>query len=195
MLSNAQYLSLAELEAGLEHIRRAPKDQGVLKMIVRRPAVDEREMLAAAELDRGEGLVGDTWKVRISRHSKDGRANIEAQITVMNARAAALVAQSEERWALAGDQLYVDFDLSDDNIPPGTQLAIGSAIIEVSALPHTGCNKFSARFGVEALKFVNSAEGKRLHLRGINTTVIQTGVIRVGDVVTKRRSDQKMDGE
>ena len=185
MLDNAQYLSLAELEAGLEHIRRAPKDQGVLKMIVRRPAVDEREMLATGELDREEGLVGDTWKVRISRHSKDGRANIDAQITVMNARAAALLAQSEERWALAGDQLYVDFDLSDDNIPPGTRLSIGSAVVEVSAVPHTGCNKFSARFGVEALKFVNSPEGKRLHLRGINTTVIQAGVIRVGDVVTK----------
>ena len=185
MLDKAQYLSLSELEAGLDHIRQAPKDSGTLKMIARRPAVDERELLAAGELDREEGLVGDTWKVRISRHSKDSRTNTDAQITVMNARAAALLAQSEERWALAGDQLYVDLDLSDDNIPPGTQLAIGSAIIEVSAVPHTGCQKFSARFGVEAMKFVNSPEGKRLHLRGINTRVIQPGVIRVGDLVRK----------
>jgi MOSC domain-containing protein YiiM len=103
----------------------------------------------------------------------------------MNARAAELLAQTEERWALAGDQLYADFDLSDDNIPPGTQLAIGSAIVEVSALPHTGCNKFSARFGVEALKFVNSPEGKRLHLRGINTRVVRAGSIRVGDAIRK----------
>jgi MOSC domain-containing protein YiiM len=129
--------------------------------------------------------VGDTWKVRGSRHTPDGSANLQAQITVMNARAIALLAQREERWALAGDQLYIDFDLSEDNIPPGTQLAIGSAIIEVSAQPHSGCKKFSDRFGVEAIKFVNSPEGKRLHLRGINTKVIQPGNIRVGDVVKK----------
>src|SRR5215208_7734682 len=103
----------------------------------------------------------------------------------MNVRATALLAQSEERWALAGDQLYVDFDLGDDNIPPGTRLAIGSAVLEVSAQPHTGCKKFSARFGVEAMKFVNSPEGKRLHLRGINTKVVQAGIIRVGDAVKK----------
>jgi MOSC domain-containing protein YiiM len=103
----------------------------------------------------------------------------------MNVRATALLAQSEERWALAGDQLYVDFDLSEDNIPPGARLAIGSAVLEVSAQPHTGCKKFSARFGVEAMKFVNSPEGKRLHLRGINTRVVQAGVIHVGDAVKK----------
>jgi MOSC domain-containing protein YiiM len=103
----------------------------------------------------------------------------------MNARCIELLAQSEERWALAGDQLYVDFDLSEENIPTGTRLKIGSAIIEVSAEPHSGCKKFSARFGVEAMKFVNSPEGKRLHLRGINTKVIQAGTIRVGDIVRK----------
>jgi MOSC domain-containing protein YiiM len=103
----------------------------------------------------------------------------------MNARCTALLAQSEDRWALAGDQLFVDFDLSEDNIPPGTRLAIGSAILEVSAEPHSGCKKFSARFGVEAMKFVNSPEGKRLHLRGINTRVIQGGAIRVGDIISK----------
>lgn len=185
MLDNAQYVSLCELEAGLDHIRRSPKDQGVLKMIVRRPAVDEREVLAGGELDLEEGLVGDTWKVRISRHSKDGRANPEAQITLMNARAVALLAQSEDRWALAGDQLFVDFDLSEENIPPGTRLAIGSAAVEVSAVPHTGCQKFSARFGVEALKFVNSPEGKQLHLRGVNAKVIRAGAIRAGDAISK----------
>jgi hypothetical protein len=109
----------------------------------------------------------------VSRHSKDGLANIDAQITIMNARAIALLAQAEERWALAGDQLYVDFDLSDDNLPAGTRLAIGSAILEVSGEPHTGCKKFSSRFGVEAMKFVNSPEGKHLHLRGINSRVVR----------------------
>jgi hypothetical protein len=185
IMLNVQYLSMTELEAGMDYLRQAPKDYGVLKMIVRRPDVDERETLSEGELNLSEGLVGDTWKVRVSRHSKDGLANINAQITVMNARAIELLAQSEERWALAGDQLYVDFNLSDDNLPPGTRLAIGSAIIEVSSEPHTGCKKFSSRFGVEAMKFVNSPEGKRLHLRGINTKVIQGGTIRVGDVVNK----------
>jgi hypothetical protein len=181
----AEYLSMMELETGLDHIRQAPKNHGTLKMIVCRPNVEERAVLQEGRLDLLEGLVGDTWKVRGSRHTPDGSANLQAQITVMNARAIALLAQREERWALAGDQLYIDFDLSEDNIPPGTQLAIGSAIIEVSAQPHSGCKKFSDRFGVEAIKFVNSPEGKRLHLRGINTKVIQPGNIRVGDVVKK----------
>jgi len=174
---------MKELEAGLDHIRQAPADHGILKMIVRRPSVDEREMVQTGELDSEQGLIGDTWNVRVSAHSKD--ANFNKQITIMNARSIALLAQSEERWSLAGDQLYVDMDLSDDNIPPGTQLAIGSAILQVSPDPHSGCNKFSARFGVEAMKFVNSPEGKRLHLRGINTRVIQAGSIQVGDGVRK----------
>jgi hypothetical protein len=182
---NVQHLSMEELESGMEHIRQSPKDQGTLNMIVRRPRVDEREILHEGELNTTEGLVGDTWNVRVSVHSPDSLPNANKQITIMNTRTIALLAQSEGQWPLAGDQLYVDMDLSDDNLPPGTQIAIGSAILEVSPDPHTGCQKFSSRFGVEALKFVNSPEGKRLHLRGINTRVIQAGVIRVGDVVRK----------
>jgi MOSC domain-containing protein YiiM len=103
----------------------------------------------------------------------------------MNARVAALVAQDKDCWQLAGDQLYLDMDLSADNLPPGTQLAIGSAIIEVTPPPHTGCNKFVARFGLDAMKFVNSPVGQALHLRGINAKVIQPGTIRVGDTAKK----------
>lgn len=180
-----KYLSTIELEAGMEYIRQAPKENGVLKMIVRRPEEDEREIVEQAELDLSEGLVGDNWKARGDKHTADGSANHDAQITVMNARAIEVLAQDVERWSLAGDQLYIDMDLSDDNLPPGTRLAIGSAIIEVSAVPHTGCKKFSARFGVEAMKFVNAPEGKQLHLRGINTKIVQAGVIHVGDVVKK----------
>lgn len=176
---------MTELEAGLGIIRQSPSDQGILKMIVRRPKVDERELVNEAELNLENGLVGDTWKMRGSKATPDGSANIHAQITLMNMRAIALLAQDEARWSLAGDQLFVDFDLSETNLPAGTRIAIGSVILEVSATPHTGCAKFSARFGVDALKFVNSPDGKQLHLRGINTTVIQAGTIRVGDVVRK----------
>lgn len=182
---DTQFLSTQELEAGMDHIRQSPREVGVLKMIVRRPAVDERETVQEAELTLEDGLVGDIWRARGSHHNPDGSALAEAQLTLMNARITELIAQTEDRWPLAGDQLYVDFDLNEDHIPPGTRLAIGSAIVEVSALPHTGCKKFSARFGVEAMKFVNSPEGKQLHLRGINTRVVQSGSIRVGDSIRK----------
>ena len=182
---NVEHLSVTALETGMDHIRQSPKDNGVLKLIARRPNIDEREVINQGQLNLTEGLEGDTWRARGSSHTTDGSPNVNAQITVMNARAIALLAQAEERWSLAGDQLYIDMDLSDENIPPGTRLGIGTAIIEVSAQPHSGCKKFSSRFGVEAMKFVNSPEGKRLHLRGINTKVIQAGTIRVGDVIKK----------
>ena len=185
MINEIKQLTMTELEEGMETIRQSPKDQGMLKMIVRRPSVDEREIVDECELDLAEGLAGDSWKDRGSSHTPDGSANINAQLTIMNARVIALLAQDEARWPLAGDQLYIDMDLSDDNIPPGTRLALGSAAIEVSAQPHTGCKKFSSRFGVDAIKFVNSPEGKQRHLRGINTRVIQAGTIRVGDVLKK----------
>jgi hypothetical protein len=184
-METALHVSKAELEAGMDTIRQSPKEKGTLKMIVRRPKVDERESMEEAELTATDGLVGDTWNVRGSKHTPNHSPLIDAQITIMNARLISLVAQTEDRWPLAGDQLYVDFDLSDENIPSGTRLAIGSTILEVSAVPHTGCNKFSARFGVDALKFVNSQEGKRFHLRGINTRIIQGGMVRVGDAVRK----------
>jgi hypothetical protein len=178
-------LTKAELEAGLDHIRLSPKDGGVLELIVRRPAVDEREVLEEARLDLIKGLVGDTWKVRGSKRTEDGSSHPEMQLNIMNARSVALVAGERERWPLAGDQLYLDLDLSDENLPPGSRLAIGAAIIEVTAIPHNGCLKFKARFGKEAVQFVNSDVGKRLHLRGINAKIIQPGIIRQGDLATK----------
>lgn len=184
-METVTHLTMAELNAGMENIRQAPKNYGVLRMIVRRPQEDNREALQEAELSLEDGLVGDNWKVRGSRRMPDGSASLDAQITIMNARSISLVAQTENRWSLAGDQLYIDLDLSDGNLPPGTQLAIGSAILEVSPVPHNGCNKFSARFGVDAMKFVNTPEGKQLHLRGINTRIIQPGTIHIGDIVRK----------
>jgi MOSC domain-containing protein YiiM len=184
-METVTHLSMTELEAGMEFIRLAPKNYGVLKLIVRRPQEDGRETIQQAELSRTEGLVGDNWRMRGNRHMPGGSANPQTQITIMNARSAALVAQTPDRWPLAGDQLYVDLDLSDDNLPPGTRLAIGTTVLEVSSVPHTGCKKFSDRFGVEAMKFVNTPEGKQLHLRGINTYIVQAGTIHVGDLVRK----------
>lgn len=180
-----KHLSMSELEAGLEHIRQSPKEAGILKMIVRRPNEDEREAVDSAELDLAMGLIGDNWKTRGSRHTPDGAANPDAQITLMNSRTIELLAQSDERWSLAGDQLFIDMDLSTDNLPPGTRLSLGSAVIEVSSAPHTGCKKFAMRYGTDATKFVNSPQGKRLHLRGINARVVQAGRVRIGDVARK----------
>ncbi len=180
-----KHLTMAELEAGLEKIREAPKDEGVLQLIVRRPRIEEREILEEGELDPVKGLLGDSWITRRSSRTADGSAHPEMQLNIINARVAALVAQHKDRWQLAGDQLYIDMDLSAENLPPGTQLAIGSAVVEVTALPHTGCKKFVSRFGLEAMKFVNSTVGRELHLRGINARVVQPGVIRVGQVATK----------
>ncbi len=185
MTTAVQFLTLAEMEAGLETIRQSPKDVGVLKMICRRPKTEEREVLAEGQLDPAHGLVGDNWKTRGSRSTPDGSANPEMQLNLMNARVIELLAQDKSRWQLAGDQLFVDFDLSETNIPPGTRLAIGSAVIEITAPPHLGCKKFAARFGPDAVKFVNSPEGKALHLRGVNAKVITASQIRVGDLVQK----------
>ena len=179
------HLKAEELLAGLDHIRRSPNDEGVLELIVRRQAINDREVIEQAELDLIQGLVGDTWNRRRSTSTPDGSPNLEMQITVMNSRVAALVAQEKDRWQLAGDQLYIDLDLSTENLPAGARLAVGSSVIEVTAPPHLGCQKFVARFGVEAMKFVNSPVGKNLRLRGIHARVIQSGTIRTGDVARK----------
>lgn len=185
-MTMARILTLEEMEAGLDEIRRSPADIGVVKLIVRRPKVNERESLDVGELSLSEGLLGDCWSRPVLRkRSAAATPDFECQITLMNSRAIALVAQESSRWALAGDQFYVDFDLSQANAPPGTKLQLGDAIVQVTALPHSGCRKFAARFGADAVKFVNSNVGKQLRLRGINTTVIQAGIIRVGDAVSK----------
>ena len=178
-------LSYEELQAALSPIRQSPRETGRLEWIVRRPNVDEREVLTEAQLDLTEGLVGDNWQPRGSNRTPDGSASLERQITLMNARVITLLAQSQERWALAGDQLYVDFDLSVEHLPVGAQIQIGEAIVEVSAPPHTGCNKFAERFGADALKFVNSPEGRELRLRGVNARIVRAGTVHVGDVVRK----------
>lgn len=180
-----KHLDVDELEAGFEHIRLSPKDQGTVEMIVRRPDTDGREELSRGELDTVEGLAGDNWARRGSSGTVDGSAHPEMQLNIMNSRVVDLVAVTKDRWPLAGDQIYVDLDLSKENLPAGTQLELGTAVIEVTSPPHTGCKKFAARFGVEAMKFVNSGRGKELCFRGINAKVVQPGSFEVGDVMSK----------
>jgi hypothetical protein len=176
---------LDELEAGLEDIRRSPADYGSLQLIVRRPAVDQRELLETAQLDPEAGLVGDSWLARGSSRTVDGSADPAAQVTIMNARLASLLAGPPDAWSAAGDQLYVDLDLSQSNLQPGTQLIIGDALLEVSETPHTGCAKFSGRFGVDALRFVSTPVGRELRLRGMNARVVRGGTIHLGDPISK----------
>jgi MOSC domain-containing protein YiiM len=172
--------SVDDLTAGLEHVRQSPSEEGSVELIVRRPQVEEREVLEQGELTLEEGLVGDCWATR------SASANRKAQVTLTNSRATDLIAGGDrERWALAGDQFYVDFDLSDENLPAGTRIAIGSAVLEVTDIPHTGCGKYTARFGADARAFVNSPEGLALNLRGINTRVVEPGTVRRGDAVRK----------
>ena len=184
-MGSVTHLNRTELEAGLDEIRRAPKDKGVLEMIVRRPEVDQREVIDEAELDTELGMIGDNWKVRGSKRTPDGSAHPDMQINIMNSRVTALVAQEKDRWPLAGDQLYIDMDLSKENLPAGSRIAVGSAVLEVSPQPHTGCKKFVARFGNEAMEFVNSDTGKEMCLRGINARVVQSGIVRVGQTAKK----------
>ena len=185
METTVKHLTTAELEAALDHLRETPKDDGIVHLIVRRPDVDQREVLDEAELHPEHRLVGDNWKVRGSRRTPDGSAHPEMQINIMNSRVTALVAQEKDRWPLAGDQLYIDMDLSKVNLPVGSRIAVGSAVLEVSPLPHTGCHKFVARFGVEAMQFVNSETGKAMCLRGINAKVVQAGTVKVGQTAKK----------
>lgn len=181
-----EHRTAEELDAALPEIRRAPKDDGVVALIVRRPAEGEREVVDVGELDTRFGLVGDNWNARWSRRTADGTPHPDMQINIMNARVAALVAVDPARRPLAGDQLYLDMDLSGANLPPGTLLELGTALLEVTAQPHTGCGKFVERFGLAAMAFVNAPLGRELNLRGINARVVRNGTVRVGDRARKR---------
>ncbi len=180
-----RHATVDQLDAGLDHIRQSPAEAGPLRMIVQRPAVDQRTVVSEGTLDVDAGLLGDSWLTRRSPRTPDGGPNPAAQVTIINARLIALLARTEDRWPLAGDQLVIDIDMSENNLPPGAQLAIGSAVIEISEEPHTGCAKFAQRFGHDALRFISTPAGQALRLRGVNTRVIQSGPIRVGDLATR----------
>ena len=180
-----EHRTTADLEAALDDVRAAPKGVGVVDLIVARPAEGEREVLAEGALDVSVGLVGDNWSRRGSRQTADGSAHPEMQLNVISSRLSRFVAVDPERRMLAGDQLHVDLDLSEENLPPGTRLALGSAVIEVTAQPHLGCAKFVERFGRDAMRFVNSPIGRQLRLRGLNAKVVMAGTVRPGDEIRK----------
>lgn len=173
-----------QLDAGATHLRASPSDDGTVELVLRRPAVGEREVLHEAELAVGVGVVGDNYLERGSASTPDGAAHPEAQLNIMSSRAIDLVALGDrERWPLAGDQLFVDLDLSVDNLPVGTRLRIGTAVIEVAAKPHTGCAKFRERFGIDAARWVNQAKEQRR--RGLCAMVVEGGTVRAGDHIIK----------
>jgi hypothetical protein len=177
--------STADLEASLDHFRSAPTDVGRVELIVARPAENERTVLDVGTLTPEQGLVGDNWAARGSRHTEDGSAEPDRQLNVINARLSGFVAIDPDRRPLAGDQLHLDLDLSHANLPTGTRLALGTAVIEVTEPPHLGCAKFVARFGRDAMRFVNSPLGRDLRLRGLNARVVVPGTLRPGDEVRK----------
>ena len=176
-------LATPAFEDALDHLRSAPRREGTVELVVCRPRAGTREVLEVGVLDTKIGLVGDSWARRRSRSTPDGRPHPEKQITLMGARIVDLVAGSRERWPLAGDQLYVDFDLSIEHLPPGTRVRVGTAVVEITEPPHTGCPKFVKQFGKEAMRFVNSPEGRLLRLRGANAKVVEGGEVRAGDVI------------
>ena len=180
-----EHLSRERLEAGLDHVRESPRDHGRLVLVVRRPEIGERDLPREAVLDLVTGVVGDNWLIRGSSSTPDGSAHPDKQVTVINARLAELVAGGTERMALAGDQLFLDLDISVDNLPAGSLLAVGEAVLRVSEAPHTGCAKFIERFGTEAVRFVNSRIGRRLRLRGMNARIVVPGTVRLGDLAVK----------
>jgi len=185
MTNRFEARSFEVLSGSLDHIRQSPGVEGTVALVVRRPQVDAREVIAEGDLSVSEGLAGDSWRLRPSSRTPDRSPHPDMQLNIMNARAIAAIAGPMSRWPLAGDQLFVELDLSQANVPPGTRLAMGEAIVEITAQPHTGCIKFAARFGLDALKWVNSPEGRTLGLRGVNAKVIQPGRVRLGDVVRK----------
>lgn len=172
------------LDARLGELRALGAEEGTLELIVARPSEGERETPETAELTIEEGLVGDRWKPAVTAN---GRVHRDNQLTIASTRVLDLIAD-QERWPLAGDNLLVDMGLDKESLPAGSRLAIGdTVVVQISEEPHTGCAKFSARFGSDALKFINSPEGRELRLRGLNAQVIVPGAIATGDAVRRVR--------
>ena len=178
-MMDVTHLALDELNLGLERILESPQDAGLVEMLVVRPRSDDRMTPETVEVSAELGVHGDHWSIGEYRDEPD------IQIAIMNSRVLDLVSGDRRRWPLAGDNIIVDLDLSKDNLVPGQKLEAGSAILEITEIPHAGCKKFSERFGPDALRFVNLGQGKDLRLRGVYARVVQPGTIGLGDQVSK----------
>jgi hypothetical protein len=178
----------AEIERAAAAMGSSPTENGVVEMIICRPAMYERRVLDEGMLEVARGLLGDSWESRGATSTPDGRADPLRQVTMMNSRALASVAGERDRWQLAGDQLIVDLDLSMDSLPSGTRLQIGEAVAEVTEPPHTGCAKFAGRFGADALAWVSGGAGRRQRRRGMHIRVMASGIVRPGDSICKWRN-------
>ncbi|PQO40946.1 MOSC domain-containing protein [Blastopirellula marina] len=181
------HLTLEQLNDGILTIESSPQDAGTLEAIVIRPVTDARVSLDKCELSPQGGVHGDNWALGCWKSLPDGSPHPDVQVAIMNSRTIDLIAGEAERWPLAGDNLFVDLDLSENNLPPGTKLSVGDVTLEITEIPHNGCKKFAERFGTDAVKFVNSPVGKQMHLRGIYAKIVQAGTVRVGDVIRKLR--------
>lgn len=181
----AKCLTLDELQQGMGPILQSPADDGLLSAIVVRPEKNERASLPQCELSPELGVHGDNWARGCWLSLPDGSPHPDVQVAMMNVRVIALISPEQERWPLAGDNLFVDLDLSSENLPVGQELAIGTAVLQITAEPHNGCHKFADRFGPDAVKFVNSELGKKLHLRGIYAKIVRAGAVKVGDLIRK----------
>ena len=179
----AFHLSAAEIEANIADVLASPKDHGTLEMIVRRPEINSREVVESGFLSIEGGLIGDNWLIRGSSRTDNELGHPEMQLNLMNWRFVNLIAGSRERVQLAGDQLFADLDLSPDNLPPGTRLSIGDAMIAITPVPHLGCKKFVERFGMDAMRYANSEFGRSHNLRGVNAKVLKAGDVKVGDKI------------
>lgn len=181
-----KHLSRDELEAGLAHVVAAPKDGGTVEMIVARPRKGERQELSNAQLSLAGGVEGDHWAKGCWLSKDDGSPHPDVQICIMNARMIDLAANGDKsRWSLAGDNLFIDMDLSRKNLAAGQRLRLGNAEVEITAVPHTGCEAFIERYGRDACVFVNVGAGKEHRLRGVYARVVRDGVVAVGDHFTK----------
>ncbi len=168
--------TLADIAAAWRALEPSPRGAGTVELITLRLGGGRHECPARVAVSPELGVHGDRWS------EKRGR-NPGAQVTLMNARVARLLAADAAPLDVSGDNFLVDLDIGEEALPVGARLRIGAAIIEVSALPHAGCKKFRDRLGAAALDWVNAVSNQSLRLRGVNCRVIAAGEVAVGDPV------------
>jgi hypothetical protein len=180
-----EYVTTQEIKHRMPWVLDSPRDNGIVRLIVVRPQTDQRDVIEQAHFSPAAGVAGDNWQHDCWKRLADGRSDPDVQVAIMNARMIEVLAGDQTHWPLAGDQLFVDFDLGTANLSPGDQLKVGDAILEITAEPHRGCRKFKQRFGEQALNYVNSAEGDRHRLRGVYAKIIEVGKVETGDAIKK----------